>query len=40
LAASLGYNQVYSYPEGLEAWIARSLILETPGRHQGPQLSP
>jgi DNA-binding winged helix-turn-helix (wHTH) protein/TolB-like protein/tetratricopeptide (TPR) repeat protein len=40
LAASLGYSQVYSYPDGLEAWIARSLILETPGRHHGPQLSP
>jgi rhodanese-related sulfurtransferase len=40
LTASLGYNKVYSYPEGLEAWIARGLIVETPGRHQGPQLSP
>jgi TolB-like protein/DNA-binding winged helix-turn-helix (wHTH) protein/Flp pilus assembly protein TadD len=40
LTASFGYNKVYSYPEGLEAWIARGLILETPGRHQGPQLPP
>jgi rhodanese-related sulfurtransferase len=38
--ASLGFNKVYSYPEGLEAWIARGQILETTGRHQEPQLSP
>jgi tetratricopeptide (TPR) repeat protein len=37
LAASLGYQQVYSYPDGLEAWIARNLTLETPSRYQGPQ---
>jgi DNA-binding winged helix-turn-helix (wHTH) protein/TolB-like protein/Tfp pilus assembly protein PilF len=33
LVASLGYKQVYSYPDGLEAWIARNLTLETPDRH-------
>jgi TolB-like protein/Flp pilus assembly protein TadD len=38
LAASFGYTQVYSYPDGLEAWIARNLDSVTmPDRHEGPQ---
>ena len=37
LAATLGYTQVYSYPDGLEAWIARNLTLETPHHREGPQ---
>lgn len=34
--ASLGYQQVYSYPDGLEAWIARNLTVEPPRRAQEP----
>jgi hypothetical protein len=37
LIASLGYKQVYSYPDGLEAWIARNLTVETPSNYQGSQ---
>ena len=38
LAASFGYTQVYFYPDGLEAWIARNLDSVTmPNRHEGPQ---
>ncbi len=38
LAVSFGYTQVYFYPDGLEAWIARNLDSVTmPDRHEGPQ---
>ena len=33
LTASLGYRQIYSYPDGLEAWIARNLAVETWDHH-------
>lgn len=35
LAASLGYRHVHSYPDGLEAWIARNLLVETWGHREG-----
>ena len=35
LAASLGYRQVHSYPDGLEAWIARNLAVEPRNQSDG-----